>query len=66
VSFDRTVVWQWRYVHVDDRIPCTRAGKPYFVRSRDLHEAWPVSHSHRLNALDTLFQPAWDSPDPCL
>ena len=31
---------QWLYVHVDDRIPCNRAGDVYFSRSADLNEAW--------------------------
>ena len=31
---------KWRYVHVDDRIPCDRGGRPHFARSCDANEAW--------------------------
>ncbi|KAH8052659.1 calcium-dependent cysteine-type endopeptidase [Aureococcus anophagefferens] len=31
---------KWRYVHVDDKIPCDRGGRPHFARSCDANEAW--------------------------
>lgn len=31
---------KWRYVHVDDRIPCDRSGRPHFARSPDPCETW--------------------------
>lgn len=31
---------KWRYVHVDDKIPCDRAGRPHFARSPDPNETW--------------------------
>ncbi|KAJ8611383.1 hypothetical protein CTAYLR_006499 [Chrysophaeum taylorii] len=31
---------KWRYVHVDDRIPCTRSGTPHYGRSVDPDEVW--------------------------
>lgn len=31
---------KWRYVHIDDRIPCDRAGKPLFAHGKDLNETW--------------------------
>ena len=31
---------RWRYVHVDDRIPCGRNGTPHFARSVDPSETW--------------------------
>lgn len=31
---------RWRYVHVDDRIPCGKNGTPHFARSRDPNETW--------------------------
>lgn len=29
-----------RYVHVDDRVPCNRAGKVHYARTRDANEIW--------------------------
>jgi len=26
---------KWRYIHIDDRIPCTRSGLPYFTNCKD-------------------------------
>ena len=31
---------RWRYVHVDDRIPCGRNGTPHFARSINTNEVW--------------------------
>lgn len=31
---------RWRYVHVDDRIPCNRSGMPHYARSPDPNEVW--------------------------
>ena len=31
---------KWRYVHVDDKIPCDRGGRPHFARSPDPNETW--------------------------
>ena len=33
-------VGRWRYVHVDDRIPCGRNGTPHFARSINTNEVW--------------------------
>lgn len=30
----------WRYVHVDDRIPCNRSGMPHYAHSPDPNEVW--------------------------
>jgi hypothetical protein len=32
----------WRYVHIDDRVPCGRSGAPLGARSADVDETWPV------------------------
>eukprot|EP00614_Pseudopedinella_elastica_P026376 CAMPEP_0172637060 /NCGR_PEP_ID=MMETSP1068-20121228/207032_1 /TAXON_ID=35684 /ORGANISM="Pseudopedinella elastica, Strain CCMP716" /LENGTH=398 /DNA_ID=CAMNT_0013449617 /DNA_START=14 /DNA_END=1206 /DNA_ORIENTATION=- len=29
-----------RYVHLDDRIPCTRAGRPHYARTNEPNEYW--------------------------
>lgn len=31
---------QWRYVHIDDRLPCTKGGKVYYARCKDMNETW--------------------------
>ena len=31
---------KWRYVHVDDRIPCDRGGRPHYARSPNPNEVW--------------------------
>eukprot|EP00753_Platysulcus_tardus_P015043 PLAT4738.1.p2 GENE.PLAT4738.1~~PLAT4738.1.p2 ORF type:complete len:574 (-),score=302.24 PLAT4738.1:105-1790(-) len=30
----------WRYVHIDDRIPCDRGGKPLYAKGKDPNETW--------------------------
>jgi hypothetical protein len=31
---------KWRYVHIDDRLPCTKGGKIYYARCKDMNETW--------------------------
>lgn len=31
---------QWRYVHIDDRIPCDRKGRPIYAHGKDVNETW--------------------------
>merc|ERR1719181_902236 len=38
VKFSKAGIW--RYVHVDDRIPCSKCGKPQYARSLDPNETW--------------------------
>jgi hypothetical protein len=33
---------KWRYVHIDDRIPCDLRGQPIFARSSNPNEVWPL------------------------
>ena len=33
---------QWRYVHIDDRIPCSRRGTPLYVRCQNSNETWAL------------------------
>ena len=30
----------WRYVHIDDRIPCNPSGKAHYAKSKDPNETW--------------------------
>lgn len=32
--------FQWRYVHIDDRIPCDRKGRPIYAHGKDVNETW--------------------------
>ena len=34
------VGWQWRYVHVDDRIPCDKKDRPIYAHGQDPNEVW--------------------------
>jgi hypothetical protein len=38
VKFSKAGVW--RYVHVDDRLPCNRSGTVQYARSKDPNEVW--------------------------
>jgi hypothetical protein len=38
VKFSKAGVW--RYVTVDDRVPCSKCGKPLYARSLDPNETW--------------------------
>jgi len=31
---------QWRYVHIDDKIPCDRKGHPIYAHGKDCNETW--------------------------
>ncbi len=31
---------QWRYVHIDDRIPCDKKGRPIYAHGMDMNETW--------------------------
>jgi hypothetical protein len=31
---------KWRYVHVDDRVPCNRSGHPHYARGKNVNEIW--------------------------
>ena len=33
---------QWRYVHIDDQIPCSRRGTPLYARCQNPNETWAL------------------------
>ena len=33
---------RWKYVNIDDRIPCGPTGQPLYARAKEPHEIWPM------------------------
>merc|ERR1719446_1734474 len=39
-TFKFSKAGKWRYVHIDDRIPCIKSGKVMYAHSKDPNETW--------------------------